>query len=671
MPSLAAAAAPAVTLPRAIDEIVVTGISTRLLADVPRSVSVITADEIALAPASDLTELLAREANVNLRSVTGNDKFAGVDIRGLGDTFVSNVLVLVDGIRLNPPDLAGADFASVALPQVERVEIVRGANAVRYGGGAVGGVINIIMRPPAAGPRLSAQAGAGTFGTLDAALSASAGDGPGGAWDAAASAAWYDTDGYRENGNLERGDLQLRGRVRPTTGVTLDAGIQLHADRYGLPGPVSAEAFGTESGRRGSQTPDDGGESRDWRYRLGAGFDIGAGHAVRVLAGYRDRQNQYVLGYTPLLSRADQQDEITERTTTAEVVYEFPMAVGPGRQQVTLGASTSRSDYQRSEDGDAQVGQSTRLAGDLVDGGLFAAVTWSLGDRWQLSAGQRVNSTSLDSTATALDEVCDQQTVPGIPFPIPVNCRPEWTVAVTRDERWSNAATDVGAVVELGDQASAYASASRAFRSPNVDELVLATPDLGPQQSRHLEAGVRLVPATAVEMSLAAFYMEVTDEILYSVDPETGEGLNRNAGEETRRVGGEVELRWQLLAGLRLTADAGFTRARFANGGRLPLVPEWTAAVAARWSPVQAVTASAAWRFAGDRPDGNDFAGTAYPELDAYGVADLALRWDARFAAWSLAVENLFDTAAAASGYSGSLYPIAGRAYRLGISKSF
>ena len=146
------ATAPVAAEPGVGDVIVVTGVRPRPLASVPRSVTVIGADDIAASPATGLADLLAAEANLNLRSVTGNDKFAGVDIRGMGDTWVSNVLVLVDGVRLNPPDLAGPDLASVSLQQVERIEIVRGANAVRYGGGAEvtladdGACVRIVVR---------------------------------------------------------------------------------------------------------------------------------------------------------------------------------------------------------------------------------------------------------------------------------------------------------------------------------------------------------------------------------------------------------------------------------------------------------------------------------------------------------------------------------------------
>lgn len=118
---------------------------------VPHSLTIITARDIENAGTSHLGELLSREAGLHLKSFSGGDKNASVDIRGMGDTAVSNVLVMVDGVRLNESDLSGADLSSVDLSAIERIEILRGGGAVRYGDGAVGGVINIITRPPAAG----------------------------------------------------------------------------------------------------------------------------------------------------------------------------------------------------------------------------------------------------------------------------------------------------------------------------------------------------------------------------------------------------------------------------------------------------------------------------------------------------------------------------------------
>src|SRR4029450_8577807 len=57
-------------------------------------------------------------------------------------------LVLIDGIRINDPISTGRelDFANLVLANVERIEVLRGAQSALYGSDAMGGVINIITR---------------------------------------------------------------------------------------------------------------------------------------------------------------------------------------------------------------------------------------------------------------------------------------------------------------------------------------------------------------------------------------------------------------------------------------------------------------------------------------------------------------------------------------------
>ncbi|MBT8363348.1 MAG: TonB-dependent receptor plug domain-containing protein, partial [Deltaproteobacteria bacterium] len=208
-----------------------------------RNVTVITADDIAQATSNFVPDLLSREVNVNLRSFFGTDKNAGVDIRGMGETSSSNVLVLVDGFRLNSPDLAGPDFSTIPIGEIERIEIVRGAGSVLYGSGAVGGVINIITKRGKGKPSASLYGSYGSFDSID--LRASGG----GSYrnlSLSLNADYYDTDGYRDNGGLEKKDLGIRASYDATDfiggdfleGLLLSLTAGYHDDEQGFPGGV-------------------------------------------------------------------------------------------------------------------------------------------------------------------------------------------------------------------------------------------------------------------------------------------------------------------------------------------------------------------------------------------------------------------------------------------------
>ncbi|KFK92808.1 MULTISPECIES: TonB-dependent siderophore receptor [unclassified Serratia (in: enterobacteria)] len=136
------------------DTIVVTAAKQNLQAP---GVSTITAEEIKRRPpARDISELIRTMPGVNL---TGNSTSGQrgnnrqLDIRGMGP---ENTLILIDGMPASSRnsvrqgwrgerDTRG-DTAWVPPEMIERIEVLRGPAAARYGNGAAGGVVNIITK---------------------------------------------------------------------------------------------------------------------------------------------------------------------------------------------------------------------------------------------------------------------------------------------------------------------------------------------------------------------------------------------------------------------------------------------------------------------------------------------------------------------------------------------
>ncbi len=58
----------------------------------------------------------------------------------------SRVLLLVDGVPLMGPDQGGMDFDGLPLTQTRQIEVLKSPGSALYGGGALGGVINLITR---------------------------------------------------------------------------------------------------------------------------------------------------------------------------------------------------------------------------------------------------------------------------------------------------------------------------------------------------------------------------------------------------------------------------------------------------------------------------------------------------------------------------------------------
>ncbi len=98
-----------------------------------------------------VAELLDHAPGVRVRQLGGPGAASTVQIRGAKS---EQVLVLLDGVRLDSAARGGVDLSTLPLRTVETIEVLRGGGAARYGSDAVGGVISIRTRRPEPGAGL-------------------------------------------------------------------------------------------------------------------------------------------------------------------------------------------------------------------------------------------------------------------------------------------------------------------------------------------------------------------------------------------------------------------------------------------------------------------------------------------------------------------------------------
>ena len=112
-----------------------------------KNVTVITKDDIAKEGYKTLEDVLRNAPGVTF---VNSGSGPSIDIRGQGDKAVSKVKVLVDGVAMNVLDTSHGTTTlnTVAISNIERIEIIPGGGAVLYGSGTVGGVVNIITKKP-------------------------------------------------------------------------------------------------------------------------------------------------------------------------------------------------------------------------------------------------------------------------------------------------------------------------------------------------------------------------------------------------------------------------------------------------------------------------------------------------------------------------------------------
>lgn len=144
------------------------------LADAPTSVTVIDRDIIRASGARDLSDVFRLVPG--FQTYPHTTEAPRVAYHGLGDgDYASRVQVMIDGRSLYSPLFgSGVNWATVpvALEDIERIEVVRGTNAVSYGSNAYLGVINIITVDPSLVRGVSVSANHGNQNVRDYTLRA-------------------------------------------------------------------------------------------------------------------------------------------------------------------------------------------------------------------------------------------------------------------------------------------------------------------------------------------------------------------------------------------------------------------------------------------------------------------------------------------------------------------
>lgn len=627
----------------------------------PKNVTVIDRKAIENAPGNSLIDLLSREANVNLRSITGNDKFGGVDIRGMGDTYSSNVVVLVDGVKLNAPDLSGVDFTTLSLEQIEKIEVIRGGGSVMYGDGAVGGVINIVTRK---GKQTKADlyGSYGSFDTLDTSLNASLGNA---GTSGSLNAFHYQTHGYRENSFLDKNQVTGNLAHQFTSALQLQAGFRVHGDEYGLPGPVDYSAIDNSKLRREASTPDGGGETRDYMGEAGGSMDWGQLGATALKWSYRYRDNPYQAA----AFWATGQDAVSPWKNTfkfqeLDIRHQLAANSGPVVQDWTFGYFGRFGSAARDENGREIPDQSIQKEADYGNQSGFISTRINLPIPLTVDAGYRYDSFVMQAKSEAYKKVCTY--APVFPYQ-PLGCENRWLHLGDSDNHWHNFAADFGLTWTVIDNFSWYFNYNHSYRNPNAEELVLSSPDLHPQSGNNFETGWRLRHQNLGQLSLSLFRMLNEEEIYFN------NHVNTNYQDPTLRQGLELSGRIMPIDTLTLSGNLGYIDAHFENSHlEVPLVPELSGQIGLLWHATPEFSLSGSAEYIGPRSNGANIApGVDAPKLAAYQRVDLKAFYKWGGAEFFAGINNVFNDFYETAAYGMSFYPMPGRQFYGGLTYTF
>lgn len=139
------------------------------ISQAPSNVYVITDEDIRHSGATDLPTILRRVPGIEVMQVTGAD--FNVSIRGDNQLNANKLLVMVDGRSIYVDMQGGLSWKNipVTLPEIKRIEVLKGPASVIYGFNAFDGVVNIITKSPHESKGTTIQFGGGELGTISSA----------------------------------------------------------------------------------------------------------------------------------------------------------------------------------------------------------------------------------------------------------------------------------------------------------------------------------------------------------------------------------------------------------------------------------------------------------------------------------------------------------------------
>jgi iron complex outermembrane receptor protein len=444
------------------------------LSKTPAAIFVLSADDIRRSGATSIPEALRLVPGVNVARLDSN-RWA-VSIRGFNGQFANKLLVLVDGRSVYTPLFSGTwwDTLDVPLPDIERIEVIRGPGAALWGANAVNGIINIITKPAA---ETQGDMASVTTGTLDRFLGyvRHGGETEDGHWRSWAS-------------YVNRGPTDLNAGGEGSDDWDLfHAGFRVDrapsaSDRWTFAGDAYVGRVDNELAvaAPAPQYAFNGSDSSDvW----------GASLQARWTHTYGERDDLSLLGFVDHTSRT--LSIFAEDRSTLGLDFQRRTPLSPS-QDFTWGAAL-RGSYSVTED-TFQIGWRDNHRTDLMFSAFAQDEIVLAPDLWTLTAGAKLEH----------DQYSDWNAQPDLRLLFTPTDTQTWWASASRAVRTpSQAEQDLHAVVAVIPGA------------PDQVVEYLGDREVDPETLDSFQLGYRVRPTERISLDLATFYSHYRDLIVY------------------------------------------------------------------------------------------------------------------------------------------------------------
>jgi iron complex outermembrane receptor protein len=635
------------------NQIIITATRTqRNVQDIPDNPTIITSEELEQGGFTSVPDALQKRAGLHIRNFADNPNQASVDIRGFGENSHGRVLILVNGRRINRPDLAPINWAQVPVGNIERIEVLRGAHTALYGDYAVGGVINILTRRGTEIPQTDIGIIVGSHGFNDESITTS-GDLNGIGY--TASGGHQSSDGYRDRSEYETwsGSLSLEADITDYLGAWID--YSYVDNEYELPGSLNEAQM--KQDRRQAINKDDDADDTFQNIGFGIGLYPHENHELITDFGFshKDIEANYASYFTPSHNKW----EIDTYSLSPKYVYsdslfnmdnEFILGADVSYDDVDVDLYTNRSHTAKT--GSSDVKKETI--------GFYFHDEINLLDNLILSAGARVERAKYK-----------------------IKERNGGIVQQDTSDTHDVTAYSAGLTYLPAEQVKLFARFDKLYRLPFLDEQIMYAgfgsgfnKDLDPETGKSYEIGFSVSPSTDLDFQCTLFRMDMKDEIAY-VYP-----VNVNL-DKTRHQGIELAGNWQAADRLGFYANYTYQSVEFTEGvndeNEVPLVPRNLFSAGLDTKLIENLHFLTDITFTDNQFAGGAVGNAKDAELSSYTLVDIALRYTKELKRAELnfftGIDNLFSKEytplAFNYGFGSSYYPAPERTYKAGVKVRF
>ncbi len=624
---------------------------------VPANVTVITAEDIEKSGATNVAEVLTGLVGVHVTSYSGNASQAIVDMRGFGAEagYLRNV-VMLDGRRLNRPDLAGINWAEIPIQEIERIEVVRGANSVLYGDSAIAGAINIITKRGEGKPKGEVSFIGGSYNTYNGRA------GIRGSADKvyyALSGESLQSSGYRDRSSFSSGSAG--GNIGYNPADYLDVSLSLTYNKTDNQFPGALTKAQLEANRKQAQNPDDDASASFFDANLLAKTVLGNYGRLdaNLIYGRRDMTTN-MASWSSFTKITIDTIGATPRYILEKKLFGFDnkLTAGVDFYQDKLDKDTFASRSQASKTYTAELKRQTL--------GFYARDEFSILKDLILAFGARMERADIKGDETNLST---------------------GSKAFTGEKAHNGDAWEASLTYLIGEKSKVWAKYATIYRIPSLDQQASYSippwvvggflTDLEKETGKSYEAGVQVFPMKDLKLGATLYLIDMEDEISYNFTSFRNENLDK-----TRHQGAELSLDWQFGKLARLYANYTYQDTYFREGANkdkdVPLVPKHMANAALEFYLPWSLTLRPEVRYVGSQVIGSDYSNSS-EKLDSYTIVNLYLRWQPDWKISGVAkpsafvgVENLLNKSYVPIGYIGpSYYPAPEISFRGGVSLYF